>query len=366
MIGLLAGYLSLTTVVADQLTVWFDLPTHTPSTYLSVPTPSATSTEVTHEYIPLGTTYERGGLIPDILLRNSQYQAASVASSQSATSTPPPTDPMEALVNIYCEYETETKRHARTGTGFFISERGVIITNAHVAQFLLLDDIPGGGNSECVVRMGNPAVARYTAELLYISPAWILEHAALIDATEPSGTGERDYALLYVKSSVGTEPAPARFPSLQFTEALLERSATDSEVTVLGFPAEELTAEVARNGLVPKSADTTIAELFTFDSNLADVFSIRGSAVGERGSSGGPVLNEAGQVIGMVSTKGAASDGVGSLRAITFSHINRTIQAETSFQLRELMTGDLAYRAQIFNQTLVPFLSETLTRELSR
>ena len=75
------------------------------------------------------------------------------------------------------------------------------------------------------------------------------------------------------------------------------------------------------------------------------------------GSSGGPILNSEGKVIGVIVTRGDDNiDGEGSLRGITISHINRTMIEETNFDLAQNLSGNLAYRSQIFAQTMTPFL----------
>src|SRR3989338_5130017 len=45
----------------------------------------------------------------------------------------------EATVNLYCRIRAGRKQYISTGSGVFISERGIILTNAHVAQFFLLE-----------------------------------------------------------------------------------------------------------------------------------------------------------------------------------------------------------------------------------
>ena len=103
----------------------------------------------------------------------------------------------------------------------------------------------------------------------------------------------------------------------------------------------------------------------TFGSNYADIFSIAGSNVGEQGSSGGPIVNTAGEAIGLISTKGDdVLFGTGSLRAITLSYIDRTIQEETGYTLQQNLGGNLPFRAKVFKDALVPFLRGMLEREL--
>jgi S1-C subfamily serine protease len=301
------------------------------------------------------------GLLPDILIKNASYQKAALVESidpEIAGATA-----LEALVNIYCTYKSDRYIKTTTGTGFFIDTDGVILTNAHVAQFLLLEGI--AGDAECSIRSGNPATPRYNADLLYISPKWVAEHAKLINDPAPKGTGERDYALLYVTSGTDGNPMPKDFPALPVDTATLRLSIIDDEVSATGYPAEAMLQSGAKTALVPKQATTTIGELMTFSTNLIDVFTIRGTAIGEHGSSGGPVVDTRGNVIGIISTKGDSGKfGNGALRAISLAYINRTIEEETTFNLRQNLGGNLPFKAKAFKDTLVPFLQGILEDEL--
>lgn len=298
--------------------------------------------------------------IPQILIDNAAYQKAAIVESIApgqATATA-----YEALVNIYCEHRSGREIKITTGTGFFIDTSGIILTNAHVAHALLLDGIVG--DTTCTVRTGNPATAMYTAELLYISPSWVRDNAAMFNTSAPIGTGERDYALLYVTSGLNNRPMPGFFPALPFNTELMRTSAVDTEVYVAGYPAEQVMENIT-DSLVPKLATTTIAELMTFGTNYADVFSIRGTDVGGHGSSGGPVTTTDGTAIGVISTKGDAEQfGDGALRAVTLSYIDRTIEEETGYDLRRHLSGNIPLKASIFHDTMVPFLKLVLEQEL--
>lgn len=356
LITAMVAYLSFTNYLADNIIALFGTPEE-------VKTELVETVEPKKSLLSSLPTFFDKNTIPDILLKSAEYQKASVI--ESGVDSTYVNEPIDALVNIFCTFTTPTSIRTTTGTGFFVHSEGVIMTNAHVAQYLLLETTNLLGEAECLIRQGNPAVAKYKAELLYIPPAWVQKNAAIIDAEIPTGTGERDYALLYVSSSVTEEPLPARFPALALDPDLLAHNTKNVRVKLAGYPATDLLRNGAGTSLIPKQADSSISELYTFTSNYADVFSIRGSAVGAEGSSGGPVVNQAGKVIGMIATRGDDEiDGAGSLRAITVSHIHRTILEETGFSLERNVSGNLPFRSQIFRQTLSPFLISLLEIEL--
>ncbi len=350
--SILIGYLGLTNSLADQLNQLIE----------GVDEPTAEVTDGTLTRLP--SEYEYGGNIPDILITNAFYQQAAVLGSVEPVR--PASAPIkETLVNIFCEYTTDALVRSTTGSGFFIGTDGVILTNAHVAQFLLLEDMSDNATTECIVRTGSPASPTYEAELLYISPAWVYEHADLVTAAKPRGTGERDYALLYATRRIDNQPMFNVIPAIQPNVSLPPRSLYGDPVTIGGYPSNTIIAGDLTFTPQQRVATSSIFDLFTFGSNYADLFSLTGTAIGVSGVSGGPVLNTDGDAIGIIVTRGDDStQGDGSLNAITISYVDRTIKEETGLSLAESITGDLPRKAKIFKDTLIPFLAELLEREL--
>lgn len=347
--GFIMSYLALTNIWAGYIETWFTMEEEPTEIIEEV------DSSVAKSNTPLRT-------IPNVLRTSLAYQQAALQSA--ITPSVPTKNALNALVNIFCTSTTRSHIRTTTGTGFFIHSKGVILTNAHVAQHLLLTKTDTLGKTECIVRTGNPASPQYEADILYISPTWIVDNASFISETSPTGTGERDYALLYVTNSVDGSDLPEAFPALATDTALIPKTITGATVYATGYPAESLIKDGANTNLIPKQASIIVTDLFTFGTNYADVMALSGSSVGEHGASGGPVTTPETTAIGMITTKGDdIADGTGSLRAITISYIDRTIQEETGFTLANTISGDLSYRAQIFTDTMVPFLTDIIEEE---
>lgn len=298
-------------------------------------------------------SFER--VIRDELRASERYQQAAVGSIPS--SVVPESSIEKALVNVFCTAHERDTIRTITGSGVFIDPQGVILTNAHIAQFLLLSE-GEESTARCVIRQDSPAISKYEAELLYISPTWIKKNAHQLSSANPSGTGEHDFALLYVTSAFEGE-APETFPFLAPDPAL--DFFTTMDVHAAGYPAEALTSDNIHAPLVPAIATTTVSTLFTFGSKNVDLVTLAPSTVGRQGSSGGPIVDERDMVVGMIATRGNAErEGAQSLRALTIGYIDRTLSEETGLDLAHTVTGDVGLRAQVFRETLAPHLRDLL------
>src|SRR3990167_11114710 len=141
------------------------------------------------------------------------------------------------LVNILCSSNGAIR--PISGSGVIIDSRGVILTNAHVAQYMLLAASPSI-NLSCTIRTGSPARPAWKADVLYIPEVWVADHAHEINAGQAViGTGEHDYALLYIGSSADGAASPESLPYLPI-DARETIGFPGDEVLVAGYPAEFL------------------------------------------------------------------------------------------------------------------------------
>jgi len=299
----------------------------------------------------------------------------STGTKTTPSASPPPqlsfdvigTQTRGATVNILCKRSERKSTQITSGSGTIIDRRGVVLTNAHVAQMLLLVGAPKGGGTECSIRTGNPATELYDAILLYLPPAWINRYAADIDNPEPLGTGEDDYALLLITDTAGeNEFFPNTFPfvSPELNQDLIDKG---DYVLVTGYPAETASkSEESFDTLAVVSTITTINELFTLKEDTLDLFSLKDSTLSYKGSSGGAVISDSNKLIGIITTRTDEKDpSERELRAVTLAHIERSLRSYTGSGLNALLSGDLHHKAKLFTDNIAPTLTKQLLWELN-
>lgn len=286
----------------------------------------------------------------------------------AASKVGPSKDPTEsATVNIYCRIKLGGNTLLTTGTGVFISERGVILTNAHVGQYFLLAQGEGKSKGTCSIRSGSPARDQYSASLLYISPKWIESYTSSVSAKgEGLGSGQRDFALLYVtKAKKGK--LPTQFPTASIADASTVALFTEgSAVSIIGYPAEKKDFKDIRDDLTILVASSTISGTRSFERPHADILVIAPSLAGQSGVSGAPVSQE-GKVIALVTTlSNEKAKNLKGIRAITLAYIDRIVRADSGVSLTALFAGDFAERARLTQESLPPEIRKTLETTLRR
>lgn len=268
----------------------------------------------------------------------------------------------ESIVNILCTSPT-TLVSPISGSGVLISDTGVILTNAHIAQYYLLKEY---ANIDCVIRIGSPAQPRYRANLLYISPEWVNANADLLTQENPKGTGEFDYGFLYITERTDvTKELPEVFP---YTSIISTAPITQGDgVLIAGYPAGFLGGLSIQKALYAASSVTSINKLFTFGAGDLDLISVGGSVVAQKGSSGGAVVSRNNKLIGIVVTSTLEeTTEERDLRAITLEYINRDFLLHNNRTLEEFMNVDLEEQATAFNSLTSPVLSTIIINAINR
>jgi S1-C subfamily serine protease len=268
----------------------------------------------------------------------------------------------QSLVNILCTTNVPPFK-AITATGVIIDPRGVILTNAHVAEYYLLKDYAGPNSIDCVIRTGSPASPSYQGELLFISPKWVEDNKNSIKEETPLGTGENDFALIFITKKIDSTLSTGTFPFLPLgtSDSDIDQKMEIDHV-IAGYPAGFLGATEIERGLYIASAVGRIKQIFTFKETTVDLVSLGGSVVAQKGASGGAVVSsENGKLVGIiVTTTNAETTGERDLRAITLSHIERSMKETTGVGIKEYLSGDLDRTISLFNNTLYPYLSGIL------
>ncbi len=270
-----------------------------------------------------------------------------------------------ALVNIYCASPSSGTLKPITGSGAIIDPRGIILTNAHVAQYVLIAQ-SGKTDLYCHIRTGAPAKSTWTPVVLYLPPVWIEQHAADITKSNALGTGEHDFALLTIASGINGAPLPESFPAL----AVDSREAigfVDDSVLTASYPVEFVGGGVIQSNLYPVTSLSTIQKLLTFGGGMADAFSLGGIIQAQKGASGGVVVNQWNRAIGLVTTTSdGATTGERDLHAITVAYINRDILALTGKSLGEILAPSPIESARVFENTEAARLTQLLIDQIAQ
>lgn len=237
-----------------------------------------------------------------------------------------------ALVNVLCYAPAGSGLTSISGSGVFIDPKGIILTNAHVAQYFLLAD----RGVSCVIRSGGPAADKYKAQLIFISPAWLSANATVLTQTNPIGTGEHDIALLAVTKSATSDPLPLSFPALSL--ATVPPSA-NTPVVIGSYGAQFLESSTIQSSLFPTLVYGSVKNVYTFGTNTIDVLDLGGSAAAQEGSSGGGVVTADGELSGTIVTSTIAGDtSTRQLDAITASYVRADYASETGGALDALLS----------------------------
>ena len=268
-----------------------------------------------------------------------------------------------ATINILCTAKGN-EFSPISGTGIVISPNGLILTNAHVAQYFLLGNLYTKDFIQCSIRTGSPAYPRYHAELVYISPTWVEANKTELKQDNPKGTGQNDFAFLRIIDAIDSTTLPTFSYIPINTREVID---LNEPVVLVSYPAGFLGGLSILQGLSVTSAVTVVQDIFTFKSNTIDVISVGGTVVSQKGASGGAVVDKHSTLIGIISTSSNGNTTSSrELNAITLGYISRTLQTEIGYTLSNFLSLDIPNFAKSFQNTTAVSLTKILTDELTK
>lgn len=267
----------------------------------------------------------------------------------------------KAIVNILCTVKGQ-ELSPISGTGVIINSNGLVLTNAHIAQYFLLKDLFMKDYITCVLRTGSPAYPKYNVELVYISPIWVKQNVGMLKVENPQGTGKNDYAFLRITGLMdgsNLNDIPYIKPNSR------ENIFVNEPVILVSYPAGFLGSLSILKDLNITSGITAVRDYFTFNDGFIDVISVPGTVVSQKGSSGGAVVDKDSTVIGIITTTSSGNTtGERDLAAITLGYINRSLKVEANINLSNLLTQDAELFGKKFREEEAPALTKLLTDSL--
>lgn len=205
----------------------------------------------------------------------------------------------ETLESIVKIYTVDSEGNAYSGTGFFISSDGVILTNRHV----ILDETtnaPAKHIYVCVIESSSSVPACYfSADVLTYGTD--VDLALLMPA----------YSIDENWNEIGDpliENTDFVYPYLDFADEMPELG---DNISILGFPAASLSSAIT----LTKGSVSSLIEYSYQDINFPSY--IVSDATANPGNSGGPVLNEDEKVVGVLES--ITTDGLGGNYSYTIS-----------------------------------------------
>ncbi len=276
--------------------------------------------------------------------------------------TEPSIDPItriqNSIGNIFCKTQSGNSISVVTGSAVIVNSLGVAITNAHVAQYPLIEKYfksNSGKTMSCVGRIGSPASGNYKIDVLYISPNWIRKNAKNIVDPYFQETGEDDIAIIRF--------VPTTSKTFTFTKISNEGLNISLPIYIGSYPAIEIKDKGISAPLYGRYERNSIRQIDNYIP-LKPIFETEPSSMGQAGSSGGGIFDSVGNLAGTIALivqNGNTSSPY--IRGLTISHINKTL-GESGTSLNHYITGNPDVIENNFSKTATE-LESILMSQLS-
>lgn len=156
---------------------------------------------------------------------------------------------------------------------------------------------------------------------------------------------------------------PTSFPALPIS---VDPPQESQQTILAAYPAGFLGGITITKDLYASSAIATVGDLFTFNANTLDLFSVGGTILSQHGSSGGAVTDLNGVLLGLIVTAtDATTTATRDLRALSMPYIIGDFVTQTGgTSLDSYLSGDVNAEANAYDANTAPALIQQLEHAL--
>lgn len=257
-----------------------------------------------------------------------------------------------ATVNIFCRMQRGGQIAHYTGSGVVIDPSGVILTNAHVAEHVMLEQ---AGHERCFIRTGSPAANSYKAKVVYLPSTWIYNNSNNLAYQNITGNGENDYAILKITERVSANAYDIPMPYIPVDSRILF---IGDSLTLIGYPMLSQSVSFLESGLYSLEESSTVTSVSGYDGRSPDVITTSPTPLATNGSSGGAIISSDGKLVGLMDAATTDSySGRPAIQGITISYIERSLA--TQGKSLSLIIANATNESAVF-ALQIPILSATL------
>lgn len=254
-----------------------------------------------------------------------------------------------SVVNIYCVKRINNLIQTITGSAVAVGSDGVYLTNAHVAEYLLLESYLPKGEVSCSLREGSPARETGKLKVVFLPTSWVNENKNNLSLSTPRGTGVNDYALVVLQNTD---------KNVSYFSLSSDSSQEKDELILLGYPARD--GSVIKNALYQSIEKVIVTDTFNFGETRIDALGTSPTTLAHVGSSGGAAVGSDGSLAGiMVATTKDKYTGKKNIRVITTAYIKSDIKKETGETLENIIKN-AHERAVVFERDIANKLAKIL------
>lgn len=237
-----------------------------------------------------------------------------------------------ATANIFCSIPKGNQIQKITGSAVAISNNGVLLTNAHVAEYILLENSAPNTNTLCYIRTGSPAKKAYKAEVIFIPKEWIYANKDNMKYGTLYGTGNNDYALIYLTKKVQESSAD----DLSFINIDNSNLSKNEDLILSGYPV--IGNILNENSLYNISDHIKIQNTWRLNMTSSDAIDTTYTTLAHHGSSGGAGSSLSGQLKAiMVATTIDSLTNRPNIRLISLGYISSDIKSKTGKSIESLI-----------------------------